>query len=113
MTDKTLAFLEYSFLFDPADGWAHLYEFEQDLSKFFNERGLEVVVIKTIEGTATKRILYLRKADMPMSATVPEKVVEISPKIIGKPKSAAKILHGMALHTPSKEEKAFVNRKGN
>ena len=56
-----VVFLEYSFIFDPADTWSHIWEFEEDLAKFFEERGLEALTISSVDERAGKRLLYISK----------------------------------------------------
>lgn len=58
---KQLIFLEYTFLFDAADAWQHLSQFESDLSDFFRMHDLDVGIVKTIGGQAGKRIMILKK----------------------------------------------------
>lgn len=60
-----MAFLEYMFIFDTAEAWQHLYQFEDDLAKFFKERGFEATIVKTIEGQASgRRILAIKRVDV-------------------------------------------------
>lgn len=63
MAKLSLVFLEYSFMFDPEETWNNLHAFESDLQKFFNEHGAEAMVIKAIEGSPVKRILYIKKKE--------------------------------------------------
>lgn len=58
---KNLAFLEYSFLFDPTETWQYLSKFESDLAKFFGSLGYQAEIIRTVEGQVGRRILYIRK----------------------------------------------------
>lgn len=61
-TKQEMAFLEYSFLFDPREvGWPTIQDFERDMSAFFEAYGVEAQVLKTIEGQFGRRILYLKK----------------------------------------------------
>lgn len=64
-----LAYLEYIFMFDPKATWQHLFQFEQELSKFFNEHDKEVIVLKTVEGGQGRRILYIKSKQVSMIAT--------------------------------------------
>ena len=59
---KNIALLDYLFLFDPSETWSNLYQFEADLTRFFEERGLIVSVIKTVDGGTGRRILMIEKA---------------------------------------------------
>ena len=58
--------LEYAFLFDPSEMWSHLYQFEGALAEFFSKRGMEAEIVKSIEGQAGKRVLFLKKIKMAM-----------------------------------------------
>lgn len=70
---KNLAFLEYIFMFDPNDTWSHLYEFENQLAKFFSSHNMEAQIIKTVEGGSTRRILLIKaKPLMPVGPSRPE-----------------------------------------
>jgi hypothetical protein len=59
---KQLAYLEYKFLFDPSETWAHVHEFESGLADYLSERGLEAQFIETV-GTGTKIMLIKKKPD--------------------------------------------------
>ena len=56
-----LALLKYSFMFDPVETWSNLYQFEQDLNAFFSAQGMEVEVIKSVDGASTERIMFIKK----------------------------------------------------
>lgn len=58
---NTIAYLEYTFMFNPTDGWAHLAEFERDLSRFFESEGFDAQILRSVEGLHGRRILYLSK----------------------------------------------------
>lgn len=73
MKDKEVAFLEYAFMFDPSETWSNLYQFEDALAKYFDECGLEAVVVKTVTGQAGKRILMLNKKPMIERVEEPKK----------------------------------------
>jgi len=81
-----IAFLEYTFIFKPSEGFAHLYEFEQALGRFFSERGLEALILKPVDGQNSRRILYLSKKDQ----------VKQTPNQPGRPKSAKGIIREMS-----------------
>jgi hypothetical protein len=60
-----MAFLEYSFLFDPREvDWPTIQDFERDLADYFMAFGVDAKVLKTIEGQFGRRILYLSKAEV-------------------------------------------------
>jgi hypothetical protein len=61
---KSYAFLQYSFIFDPSEAWAHVYQFEKDLAEFFTSKGFDAQVMKQIEGTqGSTKVLILKKID--------------------------------------------------
>lgn len=84
--------LDYTFLFEPSSTYQHLYQFEQDLSKFFAEHGMEVEPVKSIEGGGARRILCIYKkeeAPKPPLPLEPKKVTKFitnQQKILSKKK---------------------------
>jgi hypothetical protein len=58
-----IVFLEYAFMFDPSETWGHLYQFEEDLFKFFDDKGLEVSKISSISGQSGKRVMLIKQKD--------------------------------------------------
>ena len=52
--------IEYAFMFDPADTFAHLFQFEQSLAKAFETMGLEAHIVKGIDGQCGRRVLLLK-----------------------------------------------------
>lgn len=67
---KTIAFLDYSFVF-PLDSMGG-YEFERDLVDFFNQKGLDAQVIETKGGTG-RRLFYITRREvtpMPIPTTI-------------------------------------------
>lgn len=73
------AFLEYAFIFDTTETWQHLFQFEQDLSKFFALHGCEAQILKTIEGGGSKRILYIKRIDKLLQPAVKKNMPVRSP----------------------------------
>jgi hypothetical protein len=74
---KDLAFLEYTFVFEPSiNTWNRGTDFENDLADFFSSNGLEASIVKTIGGT-TRRIILVKAADklnkMRMAEDQPQK----------------------------------------
>lgn len=56
---KTLAFLEYTFIFEPgAETWTRGMEFEKDLADFLAAHKLDADVVNTVGGTG-RRVLYI------------------------------------------------------
>jgi hypothetical protein len=63
---KQVAFLEYSFIFDPVSTWQHLSQFEGDLADFFRAHGLEAEILNPVGGQVGRRILLIKKIEMPV-----------------------------------------------
>jgi len=100
-----IAFLEYTFMFDPATSWSSLYQFEDQLAKFFGERSMEAQVIKSVEGQpGGRRILYIRPKPM---------VTPSTPNPQGRPKTPQGILREMKEHKPKAAERDFGIRRLN
>lgn len=59
---KQIALLEFSVMFDPAETWAHMYEFEASFANFLKFIGLEAEVMMPV-GMGTKRVLFIRKIE--------------------------------------------------
>jgi hypothetical protein len=57
-------YLKYGFIFDPASTWAHKFQFEQDLARFFSKNGLEAEIIETAEGQESIDILMITKGNL-------------------------------------------------
>lgn len=74
-----LAFLEYIFMFNPEESWGHLYEFENQLAKFFTAQGLEAQIVKTVEGSGSRRILLIKR-----KPTMPVRSIDPKPKVLTK-----------------------------
>lgn len=62
---KQIAYLEYTFIFDPSETWQSGYKFERDLSDFFGAYGFEAEVVETV-GNASRRVLQITKANAVM-----------------------------------------------
>ena len=76
----TIALIEYAFMFDTGEGWTNLYQFESTIFKYFETLGFEVNIIKTVEGATGRRILMLKKKQLPVNG--PEKNPVGRPQII-------------------------------
>lgn len=59
---KNLMYKEYAFIFDPADSFQYMYEFEAKLDEFFSMTGYEVE--KITNSDYGKCIVYIRKKDI-------------------------------------------------
>lgn len=60
---KRLAFLEYTFIFDPETTWDSGSNFERDLADFFGAHGLEAQIVETVGGTG-RRVLVISRAEV-------------------------------------------------
>lgn len=60
---KVMAFLDYTFIFEPGDPWSNLRDFEIDLGKFLKMLNLEGQILRSVEGQPGRRIVYLRKVE--------------------------------------------------
>ena len=59
---KKLMYKEYAFIFDPAESFQYMYEFESKLDDFFEMTGYEVE--KITNSDYGKCIVYIRKKDI-------------------------------------------------
>lgn len=76
---KQLVFLEYRFMLDPSETYSNLFQFENDLTKFFDDKGIDAEIIKPVEGSAGSRIILLsKKPDIKPSETTEPKKKDIS-----------------------------------
>ena len=71
---KQLAYLEYLIMFDPAETWSHLFEFENKFGEFLGTLGLEAEISVSI-GMATKRVLVIKKK---------EEILPVAPPVISQ-----------------------------
>jgi hypothetical protein len=76
---QKLIFLDYTFMFDSNTPFAHLYEFENLLAKFFDQHDLVAENIKSIEGSLAKRVMYITKKEITL---IPD-----DPKPQGRPQT--------------------------
>ena len=95
--------LQYNFMFDPAETWSSLYEFEADLARFFSSKNLDAQIIKSIEGQSGNRILYIKKK--------PD--VALTPNQPGRPKTPQGKLKDASRHVPKAPERDFGVKKLN
>lgn len=68
---KNMVILEYLFMFNPNQTWGHLYEFEKSLAEFFNSKGMEATVVKTVDGVQGRRMLVISKKEVTTLPTTP------------------------------------------
>lgn len=59
---KNMMYKEYAFIFDPAESFQYMYEFEAKLDDFFEETGFETE--KITNSDYGKCIIYIRKKDI-------------------------------------------------
>ena len=57
--------LKYGFIFEPADTWSQMSQFETILGRFFKEVGLQAELIKSASGQEEIRIIYLSPGEKP------------------------------------------------
>lgn len=65
---KSLAVLEYMFMFEPNSTWKTGLEFEKDLADYFTMRGYEAEIIES-RGGSMRRILYIHKVEREVGNT--------------------------------------------
>ena len=100
---QSLVFLDYTFLFDPSATFFHLYEFEGRFSKFLASEGFEAEVLKSIEGSLAKRILYITKKPL---------IAGIEPKNTpGRPPSLKTEIDKMRIPVYRKPAREFMGKK--
>jgi len=84
---KTIAMLEYTFLFDPKELWRTRSDFEYDFAKFLKEYGIVAEFVPN-EGGDFKRVFHLYKPQT--SLPTPIKNVEQNKKLALMKKSLRK-----------------------
>ena len=102
-----LVLLQYSFLFDPAECWSSLGEFEGDLAKFFSRSALDAEFVKPVDGQNGVRILFIKRKNMMDMMASPQTEV----KIKGRPKSPQGIIRDMSKRSPKATERDFGKKK--
>jgi len=102
MLNNKIAFLEYNFIFDPSETWSNLYQFEQTLIKYFETIGMDVQMVKTIEGVGARRILIISKKQI-----VP--TMEKNP--VGRPQTIGSKFKEMATRKLRAPALAFKKKK--
>ena len=99
---KKIAFLEYTFVFDPARTWSHLYEFEASLAKFFRDINLEAEIMLPIGGQEGKRILYIHSSE----------IIKTEIKApVGRPKTLGGQLRDLKAKEPTARAREFGKKK--
>lgn len=76
---KSLAVLEYMFIFDPDDAFRSGSEFEKALAEFFGAHGLDASIIET-RGGSTRRILLITRTDDLTDVKAPKEPVQKAAK---------------------------------
>jgi hypothetical protein len=86
---KKLVMLEYSFMFDPSEGWSSLSEFEKDIVKFFDNQGMDAMLVAPVSGQIGQRVMILSKKEPPkiMYKDTRSKVVDLNAARRGNGKS--------------------------
>ena len=85
---KNLMYKEYAFIFDPAESFQYMYEFEAKLDEFFEMSGYEVE--KITNSDFGKCIVYIRKKDIMEEMEEAESDMDYRPET-GKIKLKVKI----------------------
>jgi hypothetical protein len=99
---KNLVMLDYTFLFDPTGTYSNLFQFEQDLAKFFKDGGFEMQTIKTLEGGLGRRIAYI--------TPVTNQLIPEPKNPVGRPQSNGSKLRDLAHRELRAPAKAFINK---
>jgi len=81
---KKLAFLDYTFVFNPSETWSHLHEFEADLARHFRQVGLDAEIVRGM-GSSGRTMLFVKPSNKPG--------VEITPDKVSAPKDQLKKLN--------------------
>ncbi len=92
MDDKKLAILEYLFIFDPADTWQHLYQFEDTFADYLMEHNMEAQVLDSINPKSGRRIIQIKARSGAIDELVDNLEKEEDEFLQEKPKSPGKIL---------------------
>ena len=72
-----MMYKEYAFIFDPAESFQYMYEFEAKLDDFFEQTGYEVE--KITNSDFGKCIVYIRKKDIMEEMAESENDMEYNP----------------------------------
>jgi hypothetical protein len=75
-----LIILDYSFLFDSESPFGNLFEFEKLFMDFLDTRNMQAEIIKSVEGSMSKRIMLIVKKPI---TSIPE--AEKNP--VGRPQT--------------------------
>lgn len=77
---KPFVYVEYAFMFDPAETWQEMYEFDHMLDEFLETKGLEAEKINPMV-PGGKAIIYIKKMDMmkQMEEASKESVLQYDP----------------------------------
>ncbi len=59
-----IAYLSYSFIFEPSKTWAHVSQFEETFGKYLQDHGLEGEFVDNISPSGAK-IMYIRPKERP------------------------------------------------
>jgi len=63
---KQIAACTYTFVFEPSETWAHLYQFEKSLAKYLDQDGLDMAIIEPMgAGIAGKMIHIYPRPELP------------------------------------------------
>ena len=71
-----IALVRYTFVFEPAQTFAHLYEFENKLGEVLKLNGLQAEVIESGSGAVTDKTFYLSKIEEVPVLVPPEEPIK-------------------------------------
>ena len=55
--------MEYMFLLDPTETYTNVFQFESDLSSFFESKGMCIKAVSPVNGFNGKRMLMIEKKE--------------------------------------------------
>ena len=59
MAKRKLAYLEYTFVFDPFQTWSSMRDFDDELGKYFKSIGCQAEVMDAMTGYSGKKLIYI------------------------------------------------------
>ena len=60
---KKLAFLEYTFMFDPNDTFTSISEFERQFAVFLATKNMQAEIVNTVGGAPGKRVMLIQNME--------------------------------------------------
>ena len=65
------AFLQYGFIFNPAEGWNNVFAFEKDMADFFDAHGFDAEALNQLAGSSGVKVFILKRIDDSIVPTPP------------------------------------------